>query len=112
MKLTDAERAKLATTIKHFEALQKRYTRQHNGTACEHVRLALIGLKRMEQEPEVVRCGECVHAKPIPDAKAKYFADWVKCCEILRGDETYGVSVVWDEGYCDEGKRRKEQDDG
>lgn len=55
----------------------------------------------------VVRCRECVHAKPIPDAKVNYFADGVKCCEILRGDETYGVSVVWDEGYCDDGKRKE-----
>lgn len=47
--------------IKHFEALEKRYTTQHNGTACEHVKLALEGLSRMAEGPEVVRCAECRH---------------------------------------------------
>lgn len=74
MKLTDAERAKTAAAIKHFEAAQKRYTRQHNGTACEHVRLALEGLKRMEQEPEVV------HAywklSPLPGRPLRAVCSW------------------------------------
>ena len=75
MKLTDAERANLAAAIKHFEALQKRYTTQHNGTACEYVKLALIGLKRLSEQPEVVHaywypdnidgcCTACGEAKP------------------------------------------------
>lgn len=59
MKLTDAERAKLAAAIKHFEALQKRYTSTHNGTACEHVRMALTALDRLTQEPEVQTCASC-----------------------------------------------------
>lgn len=66
MKLTDAERAKLAAAIKHFEALQKRYTSTHNGTACEYVRLALIALDRLSQEPDgpdVVFCEDCVRFK-------------------------------------------------
>lgn len=59
MAMTDADKARVAKAIKHFEALQKRYTRQHNGTACEHVGLALEGLRRMAEQPEVVRCEYC-----------------------------------------------------
>lgn len=115
MKLTDAERAKLAAAIKHFEALQKRYTRQHNGTACEYVRLALIGLKRMEQEPDVVRCGECKHGSPVPADKRRFVtSDKVLACACWRGDYDMrsDLSLTWDDGYCDEGERRKEPDDG
>ena len=98
MKLTDAERAKTAAAIKHFEALQKRYARQHNGTACEYVRLALEGLKRMEQEPygpDVVFCEDCVRFKDGECHSAYGLPDPV--------DET---------DYCSYGERRKEQDDG
>lgn len=49
----------VAAAIKHFEALQKRYTKQHNGMACEHVKMALIALNRLSEQPEVVRCDEC-----------------------------------------------------
>lgn len=96
MKLTDAERSKLAAAVKHFEALQKRYTRQHNGTACEYVRLALEGLERMEQEPEVVRCGDCAHYS----TKRKF----PECRQIL--------CMVEPNDFCSYGERRKEPDDG
>lgn len=75
MKLTDAERAKLAAAIKHFEALQKRYTKQHTGTMCEHVKMALIGLDRLTQEPEVVE-SEWVNIKPCPNDAVEY-ADFI-----------------------------------
>lgn len=108
MKLTDAEMARIAAAIKHFEALQKRYTRQHNGTACEHVRLALEGLKRMEQEPEVVRCGECRHSSKIANS-----TKGERHCWSLRGrNNGDGFSRVRSDGYCDEGERRKEQNNG
>ena len=94
MKLTDAERAKLAAAIKHFEALQKRYTAQHNGTACEHVKMALIGLDRLSQDPEVVnpmRCTECRWCRPSDKTNRLFCAheddefetypnDW--CCDF------------------------------
>lgn len=31
----------LEMAIKHFEALQKRYTREHNGKMCVYVKIAL-----------------------------------------------------------------------
>lgn len=87
MKLTEAERAKLAAAIKHFEALQKRYTRQHNGTACEHVKMALIGLARLTQEPEVVRCRDCF-IRPM-------------CVRNISEN---------DNGFCSYGQRRMDAD--
>jgi hypothetical protein len=75
MKLTDAERAKLAAAIKHFEGLQKRYTKQHNGTACEHVKMALIGLDRLTQEPEVVQ-SEWINIEPCTNDAVEY-ADFI-----------------------------------
>lgn len=101
MKLTDAERLQVAAAIKHFEALQKRYTKQHNGTACEHVKMALIGLKRMEQEPDVVRCGECERATMadgLPNSEMRW------CGKHKR--HMYATD------FCSYGERRKEQDDG
>lgn len=95
--LSDAERAKLAAAIKHFEALQKRYTRQHNGTACEYVRLALEGLKRMEQEPEAVRCGECYTRRILG---AMY-------CNHLGSPRFF--HRVKPNDTCEYGERRKEQ---
>lgn len=75
MKLTEAERAKLAAAIKHFEGLQKRYTKQHNGTACEHVKMALTALDRLTQEPEVVE-SEWVNIKPCTNDAVEY-ADFI-----------------------------------
>ena len=38
--------------IKHFKALQKRYTKEHNGQMCEKVNLALEALdKQMPKKP-------------------------------------------------------------
>ncbi len=98
-----AERAQLATTIKHFEALQKRYTRQHNGTACEHVKMALIGLKRLLEQPDVVRCKDCRYVL------AGEFGDWY--CSCMYNDEGEQLSMAGAD-FCSYGERRKEQDDG
>ena len=98
----------ISETIKHFEYLQKRYTTQHNGTACEHVRMALIGLNRLSQEPEVVRCRDCRHSSRIASDVAM-----MRHCWNGRGrNNGDGFSRVRSDGYCDEGERRKEQDDG
>ena len=35
-------------TIRHFESLQKRYTKQHNGKMCEYVATALAALRVMQ----------------------------------------------------------------
>lgn len=56
----------IQAAIAHFEALQKRYTKQHNGTACEHVKMALIGLRMLDraaQEPDRsgVDANRCEH---------------------------------------------------
>lgn len=103
-KLTDAERAKLAAAIKHFEALQKRYTSTHNGTACEHVKMALIGLDRLSQEPEVVRCAECKNSSRI----ASDLTGRMRHCWNGRGrNNGDGFSRVHQDDYCDEGERKE-----
>ena len=64
---------------------------------------------------EVVRCEDCRFAQPISDHAARAFnAELVRDCTYQRGDwkMVYGFSVVSADGYCDEGERRKEQDDG
>lgn len=35
----------IVETINHYKSLQKRFTKQHNGTACKHVNLALVALE-------------------------------------------------------------------
>ena len=52
--------------IKHFEALQKRYTKQHNGKMCEYVKIALDA---MYKENELVRCKDCKHSHYLSGAK-------------------------------------------
>lgn len=100
MKLTEAERAKLAAAIKHFEALQKRYTSTHNGTACEHVRMALTALYRLTQEPEVVRCRDCMHSE-IHRVRDGLFSETdVRKCEL----RAFLSVVVDDDDFCSEGE--------
>ena len=36
-------------TIKHYESLQKRYTKQHNGKHCDYVRTALVALNILKE---------------------------------------------------------------
>lgn len=100
----------IQAAIAHFEALQKRYTKQHNGTACEHVKMALEGLKRMEQEPEVVRCIQCLNSKPVPPEKSWHIdtGDYRVCaCERGLHDITSGLSLVGPDWYCDDGERKE-----
>lgn len=79
--------------------------------AAKHPKIASRSMKyNLDRAPtidavEVVRCRDCKYAKPVPKAKAPYIADGTFCCLVQRGDETYGVSVVWADGYCDEGER-------
>lgn len=89
--------------IKHFEGLQKRYTAQHNGTACEHVGLALEGLRRMAEGPEVVRCGECRSA--ILTTKLRPIkTEYLTCCKMWQH-----VSA---EGGCSYGQRKEGEHGG
>ena len=112
MPLNDAERAGVADAIRHFEALQKRYTRQHNGTACEHVKWALIGLKRLSDQPEVA------HAywklSPLPGRPLRTECSW--CGSEALFDYNMHDAVMY---YCHkcgrpmDGERAgKERDDG
>ena len=41
--------------IKHFESLQKRYTKQHNGRMCEKVNLALEALEKQIPKKPIIR---------------------------------------------------------
>ena len=36
-------------TIKHYESLQKRYTKQHNGKHCDYVKTALVALNILKE---------------------------------------------------------------
>lgn len=82
----------ISDSLKHFEALQKRYTTQHNGTACEHVKLALEGLRRMAEGPDIVRCGDCQHAHETG----------LRDPRILDCEKN---GLVFSHGYCNYGKR-------
>ena len=42
--------------IKHFEALQKRYTTQHNGKMCDYVAIALDAMKKQLNTEERIDC--------------------------------------------------------
>ena len=43
----------LEKAIKHFEALQKRYAREHNGKMCEYVKIALTAMyKELNRQTE------------------------------------------------------------
>lgn len=92
----------ISEAVKHFEGLQKRYTRQHNGTACEYVRLALEGLKRMEQEPEVQTCATCRWCRESDNTNRLF-------C-FAKGQES--EFETFNDEYCSGYARRKEQDDG
>lgn len=58
---------------------------------------------------EVVRCRDCIHAKPVPAHAAKDFTNKALSCEAQRGDwkRAYGFSVVAAWGYCNEGERKE-----
>lgn len=88
--------------IKHFESLQKRYIKQHNGTACEHVQMALIGLRRLLEQSDVVRCAECNYSdRPtrLPNSEV------IWCWEHRRN--------LFSTDFCSYGERAKEeQNDG
>lgn len=57
----------------------------------------------------VVRCGECRHSSRI----AQDTTDRMRHCWSGRGrNNGDGFSRVKQDGYCDDGERRKERDDG
>lgn len=93
MPLNDAERARVADAIAHFEALQKRYTRQHNGTACEHVKLALEGLNRLTEQPEVVRAYWTHKNNSGKNTRIGDFEEWYECSGCFG-------SAEWMTEYC------------
>lgn len=37
-------------TIKHYQGLQKRYTKQHNGKHCKYVALSLYALEELKNK--------------------------------------------------------------
>ena len=57
----------------------------------------------------VVRCKDCIHAVDITNYRmAKRFGDHAKQCMRYRGDSGFGyfdLSVVYPDGFCDEGAR-------
>ena len=61
----------------------------------------------------VVRCRDCKHAEPIPlNKRSSFNYDRVLVCKNWRGDHDLAqdISVVWDDGYCDEGERKEPAD--
>ena len=56
---------------------------------------------------EVVRCKDCVHAVEIEkDYIRKLFIDGTKQCELGRGDQCFGYSIISNDGFCDSGERK------
>lgn len=76
--------------IKHFEALQKRYTKQHNGKMCEYVKIALDA---MYKENELVPCKDCRHIE-------------ISGCYGECGKAYLGIVKPWD--FCSKGERKSE----
>lgn len=61
----------------------------------------------------VIRCKDCVHAVDITNLTvANRCGMGQKNCMRQRGDDGFGfagVSVVYPDGFCDEGERRDDQ---
>lgn len=56
---------------------------------------------------EVVRCKDCIHAVEIEkDYVRKLFVDGTKQCDLGRGDQCFGYSIVSNDGFCDSGERK------
>ena len=85
--------------IKHFEALQKRYTKQHNGKMCEYVKIALDA---MYKENELVRCKNCKHLK-------YGYQCYYPLGMMLNNDGDAYVLVDPDGDFCSYGERRTEE---
>ena len=60
----------------------------------------------------VVRCKDCIHAVDITNWRyAKRFGDNANQCMRCRGDSGFGyydLSVVYPDGFCDEGEKRND----
>lgn len=71
--------------------------------------------KLMEKAPAVdavpvVRCKDCVHAVEIEkDYIRKMFIDGTKQCELGRGDQCFGYSIISNDGFCDSGERKPDE---
>lgn len=74
-------------------------------------------LRLIEQAPTidavpVIRCKDCIHAVDITNYRmAKRFGDHAKQCMRCRGDSGFGyldLSVVYPDGFCDEGEKRND----
>lgn len=58
---------------------------------------------------EVVRCKDCIHAVEIEkDYIRNLFIEGTKQCELGRGDQCIGYSIIIDDGFCDSGERRSD----
>lgn len=78
-------------------------------TDSMRVAVALVENAPTIDAVEVVRCRDCIYAKPVPAHAAKDFTDKALSCEAQRGDwkRAYGFSVVAAWGYCNEGERKE-----
>ena len=60
---------------------------------------------------EVVRCQNCVNAFEL-DGRAKHLITvGAKRCQLGRGADVYGESVVLGHQFCDEGERRDDHEE-
>lgn len=69
--------------IKHFEGQQRRYMREHNGTACEYVALALNALYALEDV-------ETVKAELVKFSEAFKGAQTV--CEVAISEKKQAIA--------------------
>ena len=89
MGLTEAERARVAEITQDvIDSAQERRVAYLSNLSTMEWLLSIIG--RLSEQPEVVRCGECVHRK--------------LCCRTPNTKEG--------NGFCDFGQRAGEEEHG
>lgn len=87
------------------DALIAEYDRVHVGEPGK-ARKLIADAPTVDAVP-VVRCKDCVHAVEIEkDYIRKLFIDGTKQCELGRGDQCFGYSIISNDGFCDSGERK------
>ena len=111
VQLTLFERDKIPLTIVERYSFGAESPNQHGQSMRGGIRKVL---RLIEQAPTidavpVIRCKDCIHAVAITNLTvANRCGLGQKNCLRRRGDDGfgfYGVSIVYPDGFCDEGER-------
>ena len=79
-------------SIRHFEAQQKRYVREHNGKPCPHYANAIDALRRAQPANEPLM-RDCVEEAPTADVAQ------VVRCKDCKHNGTWQCHMEYDEYY-------------